>query len=656
MATLTLDPTGSVGNDISGKDIFEDPATKLRATNDIHDRKDGSSYDHDEQRWSGTEANEIKSWIQYVSQNILSGGIASVQIRNETGVTLNAGTLVYISGYSSGESRWLVAKAQADAPGTRARLVIESSLATAANGIGYKVASIGSLNTSAGSVNDPVYLSDSTAGEWTLTAPASNPAQVVGRIKVDHASTGEVEFDFTDPLPQELHQGAAPYFSGLLFPANNTHDIGTSTVGARNIFAQTRFQMGATGSGGSAGSPGFNIARTGQGCGIYSSTDDQLDFATNDTQRGFFRSSGELSLLNLTATRLLSGDGSKNVVSTDLSSWVTGTANQVTVTDDADGTITLSLPQSINTGAVPEFNRLTLNQTTGTAPMVISSTTLVSNLNADLLDGNEASAFALSSHNHAASDITSGTLDVDHGGTGQSTYTNGQLLIGNTTGNTLAKATLTGTSNQVTVSNGAGSITLSVPQDIHTGATPTFEGVIASVAGDPKFQLTVQSGTDWYMGADDSDSDRFLIGTGTTVGSNRKLGHTGTDLNAEVAASGSAGTPLHINGTGSWATITGFTSSRRYKRNERPYKRPKANPIYKLDIIEYETDGPSIKTGKQHEVTEFGLIAEDTFEIEPSLVLLDQEDRPNAINDTHLRYYMLMAIQDLKAELKSLSR
>jgi hypothetical protein len=65
---------------------------------------------------------------------------------------------------------------------------------------------------------------------------------------------------------------------------------------------------------------------------------------------------------------------------------------------------------------------------------------------------------------------TTGTLDVNKGGTGQTTYTNGQLLIGNTTGNTLAKATLTGTSNQVTVTNGAGSITLSTPQNTDTSA------------------------------------------------------------------------------------------------------------------------------------------------------------------------------------------
>lgn len=48
---------------------------------------------------------------------------------------------------------------------------------------------------------------------------------------------------------------------------------------------------------------------------------------------------------------------------------------------------------------------------------------------------------------------------VADGGTGQTSYTNGQLLIGNTTGNTLTKATLTAGSN-IAVTNGTGSITV----------------------------------------------------------------------------------------------------------------------------------------------------------------------------------------------------
>lgn len=54
-----------------------------------------------------------------------------------------------------------------------------------------------------------------------------------------------------------------------------------------------------------------------------------------------------------------------------------------------------------------------------------------------------------------------GTLDVNNGGTGQTSYTNGQLLIGNTTGNTLTPATLTAGAN-ITITNGTGSISIAV--------------------------------------------------------------------------------------------------------------------------------------------------------------------------------------------------
>jgi hypothetical protein len=55
-----------------------------------------------------------------------------------------------------------------------------------------------------------------------------------------------------------------------------------------------------------------------------------------------------------------------------------------------------------------------------------------------------------------------GTAPVVNGGTGQTTYTDGQLLIGNTTGNTLAKATLTAGAG-VTITNGSGAITVASP-------------------------------------------------------------------------------------------------------------------------------------------------------------------------------------------------
>ena len=76
-----------------------------------------------------------------------------------------------------------------------------------------------------------------------------------------------------------------------------------------------------------------------------------------------------------------------------------------------------------------------------------------------------------------ASEIDSGLLSTEFGGTGVdgSAAANGQLLIGNGSGYTLGN--ITGTANQVTVTNGAGTITLGLPQDIATTSTPTFGGL-----------------------------------------------------------------------------------------------------------------------------------------------------------------------------------
>lgn len=56
---------------------------------------------------------------------------------------------------------------------------------------------------------------------------------------------------------------------------------------------------------------------------------------------------------------------------------------------------------------------------------------------------------------------SAGVLAVSNGGTGQTSYTNGQLLIGNSTGNTLTKSTLTAGVG-IIITNGSGAITISV--------------------------------------------------------------------------------------------------------------------------------------------------------------------------------------------------
>ena len=79
----------------------------------------------------------------------------------------------------------------------------------------------------------------------------------------------------------------------------------------------------------------------------------------------------------------------------------------------------------------------------------------------------------------------SSTLAVTSGGTGQTSYTDGQLLIGNTTGNTLSKATLTAGSG-ISITNGHGTITIA---STSSGGTVTSVALtlpnIFSVSGSP---------------------------------------------------------------------------------------------------------------------------------------------------------------------------
>jgi len=78
------------------------------------------------------------------------------------------------------------------------------------------------------------------------------------------------------------------------------------------------------------------------------------------------------------------------------------------------------------------------------------------------------------------------TVAIAQGGTGLTTSpTNGQLLIGNGSGYTLA--TLSGTN--ITVTSGAGSIAIALPQSVATSASPTFAGLTISNPG----TLTISS-------------------------------------------------------------------------------------------------------------------------------------------------------------------
>ena len=161
---------------------------------------------------------------------------------------------------------------------------------------------------------------------------------------------------------------------------------------------------------------------------------------------------------------------------------ITGTSNQVTVSNGngVSGNPTLSLPQNIDTSATPTFSSLTAGTATdvlGTALSVIRNNVAVGRID------NNASGLRVQAQNGSLQLRGTGNTGIAIDASGNAvvagTITGANLSGTNTGDQPLGSRTITGTTNQVTVTNGngvSGNPTLSLPSAITTPGSLTITG------------------------------------------------------------------------------------------------------------------------------------------------------------------------------------
>lgn len=289
-----------------------------------------------------------------------------------------------------------------------------------------------------------VNLGTQTTGNYVATiAGTSNQVTVTG--------SGSETAAVTLSLPQDIHTGASPTFAGATLDAITVGVTGATTIDT------------------TSGNLTINSA------GGTTTVDDNLVVSGNLTVNG------TTTTINSTITSIddpiftLGGDVAPTVNDAKDRGieyrWHNGTDAKVGFFGyDASTSKFTFIPDATNTSEVFSGTKGTIDANIDWADVLNKPDPVVTvTLTGDVTGTGNATL----------TDLASGTISF------ATTIAANSVALGtDTTGNYVA--TVAGTANQVTVS-GSGSetaaITLSLPQDIHTQATPTFSGVKFGVTG-----------------------------------------------------------------------------------------------------------------------------------------------------------------------------
>ena len=162
-------------------------------------------------------------------------------VRNQSGATMTAGTVIYISGATGNKP--LIAKALATGDATSAQTygIVQANIANNADGYIVIIGNVNDLDTSALTEGQQLYLSATTAGAYTTTKQyAPNHLVYVGIVLRSHPTQGIIGVKIQNGYEMdELHNVAAQSASnGDILQYVSSTSLWTKTAGTTTNIAE----------------------------------------------------------------------------------------------------------------------------------------------------------------------------------------------------------------------------------------------------------------------------------------------------------------------------------------------------------------------------------------------------------------------------------
>lgn len=127
------------------------------------------------------------------TQNAASATSLATSARNELGTPVSTGTVVYLSGISGNKPLMHLAKADAESTSTATYGLVQSTVNDHQNGFIISSGLLTGIDTLAFNEGDNLWLSPTTAGQYTTTKPsAPNHMVFIGIVTRSHRTQGSI--------------------------------------------------------------------------------------------------------------------------------------------------------------------------------------------------------------------------------------------------------------------------------------------------------------------------------------------------------------------------------------------------------------------------------------------------------------------------------